>query len=238
MLATALVALAAASTPAAEAAADPVVRLTAPRYASDSARGPVFRLRLRARDADGLEGMTVDYRSNADASTRWRRIGPDKVRRTARFRGRPGETYRFRLRARDSLGDRSRYSYGITTVPRDDSSPRLSYSSGWRQVRSGDAYRGTIRRAERPGATASLSFRGSRLALIARRMPGGGRLRVRIAGLEKIVSLRGRRDARAVVFRSRLLRPGVYRARLTALGGGSVDLDGVAIEQGSPPPRR
>jgi hypothetical protein len=40
-----------------------------------------------------------------------------------------------------------------------------------------------------------------------------------------------------VVFRSRLLRPGVYRPRLVALGGGPVDLDAVAIEQGPPAPR-
>lgn len=231
-LAAALPALAPAGDPA-----DPVVRLTAPRYASDTARGPRFRLGLAARDSSGLEGMTLDFRSNSDVATRWRRIGPDKVRRSARFTGRPGETYRFRLRARDTFGNRSPYSYGVTTVPRDDRSPRLRFSGGWRRLSSAGAYERTLRRARQPGATASLLFRGGRLGLIARRTPGGGSLRVEIAGREKVVSLRGRRRGRAVVFRSGLLRPGVYRPRLTVLGGGPVDLDAVAVEQGSRAPR-
>jgi hypothetical protein len=238
VLATALAALSAlpASAPAGDTT-DPVVRIGVPRYASDTARGPRFRLRLFARDPSGLEGMTLEFRSNSDVATRWRRIGPDKVRRTARFTGRPGETYRFRLRARDGFGNRSPYSYGITTVPRDDRSPRLRFSSGWRRVRSADAYERTLGRAEGTGATAPLLFRGGRLALIARRLPTAGRLRVELAGRAKVVSLRGRRRPRAMVFRSPLLRPGVYRPRLTALGGGPVDLDAVAIEQGPPAPR-
>ncbi|MEK6228955.1 MAG: fibronectin type III domain-containing protein [Actinomycetota bacterium] len=238
VLAAAFAALAAALSAAAPAAdpAAPVARLTAPHYASDIARGPIFRLRLAARGS-GIEGMTLEFRSNSNVSTRWRRVGPDKVRRTARFRGRPGETYRFRLRARDTFGNRSPYSYGITSVPRDDRSPRLRFTGGWRRLRSAGAYEGTLRRAQQPGATASLLFRGGRLALIARRSPGAGRLLVQIAGREEFVSLRGRRRGRAVVFRSRLLRPGVYRPHLIALGGGPVDLDAVAIEQGPRAPR-
>lgn len=236
MLATALAALAVASAPGADPD-DPVVRLTAPRYASDTARGPRFRLGLAARDSSGLEKMTLEYRSNSEVATRWRLIGSDKVRRSALFTGRPGETYRFRLRARDSLGNRSPYSFGTTTVPRDDRSPRLRFSSGWSKVRSTGAYERTLSRARAPGASASLLFRGGRLGLIARRAPRGGRLRVEIAGRAKIVSLRGKRRGRAVVFRSSLLRPGVYRPRLVALGGGPVDLDAVAVEQGPRAPR-
>jgi hypothetical protein len=238
VLATAVLALAASLPQAAPAAhAAPVVRLIVPRYASDTARGPRFRLRLAARDRDELDAMTLEVRSNSDVATRWRRLGPDKVRRSARFTGRPGETYRFRVRARDTSGIRSPYSYGITTVPRDDRSPRLRYGDGWRRVRSAGAYEGTLRRARRPGAGTSLVFRGGRVALIARRGPRAGRVLVQLAGREEVVSLRGPRRARVVVFRSRLLRPGVYRPRFVALGGGPVDLDAVAVEQGPPAPR-
>ena len=236
MLATALAAVAVASASGADPA-DPVVRLTAPRYASDTARGPRFRLGLAARDSSGLEKMTLEYRSNSEVATRWRLIGSDKVRRSALFTGRPGETYRFRLRARDSLGNRSPYSFGITTVPRDDRSPRLRFAGGWQRLRSTSAYERTLRRTRVSGASVSFVFRGGRLALIGRRSPGAGRLLVQIAGREEVVSLRGRRRPRTVVFRSRLLRPGVYRPRLVALGGGPVDLDAVAIEQGPPAPR-
>ena len=236
MVATALAALAVASAPGADPD-DPVIRLTAPRYASDTARGPRFRLRLAARDPDGLEEMTLEFRSNSEVATRWKLIGSDKVRRSALFTGRPGETYRFRLRARDAIGNRSPYFYAITTVPRDDRSPRLRFSGEWSRVRSTGAYERTLSRARGPGASASLLFRGGRLGVIARRTPDGGRLRVEIAGRAKVVSLRGPRRGRTVVFRSSLLRPGVYRPRLVSLGGGPVDLDAVAVEQGSQAPR-
>ena len=46
------------------------------------------------------------------------------------------------------------------------------------------------------------------------------------------VSLRGSRLARRVVYRSRMLVPGIHRIRLVALGGGRIAVDAVAVEQG------
>jgi alanine dehydrogenase len=83
-----------------------------------------------------------------------------------------------------------------------------------------------------------LRFRGgARVAMIARRSSRAGRLAVQIADRRRTVSLRGPRGARRVVFRSGLLRPVRHRVRITALGGGVVDLDAIAIEQGLPAPR-
>ena len=84
----------------------------------------------------------------------------------------------------------------------------------------------------------TLRFRGTRVALIAPRSLAGGRLRVSVGGRSRVVSLRGDAVARRVVFRSRLLRPGVHRLRVTALGGGPVAVDAVAFEQGPHAPAR
>jgi glycerophosphoryl diester phosphodiesterase len=212
---------------------DPVARIGAPRYSSDDGRRPRFRVRLAATDrGSGVAGLRLQYRRNTDASSRWLPVLRETQARLVYFRGRPGRTYLFRLRARDRLGNFSPYVYARTTVPLDDRSRRLSFAGRWAGSRARRAYEGTLRRALRPGAVMTLRFRGTRVALIAPRSLGGGSVRVQLDGRTRIVSLRGDVLARRVVFRSRLLRPAVHRLRVTSLGGGPVAVDAVAFEQG------
>lgn len=211
----------------------PVARIRAPRYASDDGRRPRFRVRVAATDrGSGVAGLRLQYRPNTDAALRWRPVVRETQARFVYFRGRPGRTYQFRLRARDRLSNFSPYVHARTSVPLDDRSRRLRFSGAWARSRSGRAYGRTLRRARRPGATMTLRFRGTRVALIAPRSLAGGRVLVTVAGRSRVVSLRGARLARRVVYRSRLLRPGAYRIRVTSLGGGPVALDAVAVEQG------
>lgn len=216
----------------------PAAHIEAPRYASDSGRGPRFLLRVYGEDrGSGLSGLTLETRRESNASNRWRRLGGAATERTLRFPGRPGETHSFRVRARDGFGNFSRYAYGSTTVPLDDRSPRLRFSRGWRTTALANAYRRTLHRTERRGATVRLRFRGDRVALIARRTRSAGRLRLEVDGRARTVSLRGRGAARQVIFRSSLLGPSIHRLTVTALGGGPVNLDAVATERGVELPR-
>lgn len=218
----------------------PVARIRAPRYASDSSRRTRFPIRLGATDrGSGVAGLRLQYRRNTNVATRWRPVVSETLARTVYFRGRPGRTYMFRLRARDRLGNFSPYVYARTSVPLDDRSPRLDFDRGWVRSRHRRAWKGTLRRAQGPAAAMTMRFRGDRVALIAPRTLAGGRIRVRVAGRSRVVSLRGGAIARRVVFRSRPLRPGVHRLRVTALGGGPVALDAVVFQQGpSKLPRR
>lgn len=217
----------------------PVARIRVPRYASDVGRGPRFRVHLAATDrGSGVAGLRLQSRRNTNASTRWRAVLRETQARFVYFRGVPGQTYQFRLRARDRLSNFSPYVYARTSVPLDDRSSRLRFGGGWARSRARRAYRGTLRRALRPGAAMTFRFRGSRGALIAPRSLAGGRLLVSVAGRSRLVSLRGDAVARRVVFRSRLMRPGVHRLRVTSIGGGSVAVDAVAIEQGPDGPLR
>lgn len=216
---------------------DPLARIRAPRYASDDGPRRRFRVRLAATDrGSGVAGLRLQYRRNTNVSTRWRAVLRETRARTVYFRGRPGRTYAFRLRARDRLGNFSPYVYARTTVPLDDRSRRLRFRGTWARSRGRRAYGGTLRRSRRPGASMTLRFRGSRVAVIAPRSLAGGRLLVTAAGRSRVVSLRGDSIARRVVFRSRLLRPGVHRLRVTSLGGGPVTVDAVAFEQGGEVP--
>jgi hypothetical protein len=217
---------------------DPVVRLSAPAYASDASRDRHFRLRWQGTDPDsGIAGYRLEVQSKANVSTRWRAVGAAPNARTATFRGRPGRAYLFRLRARDLAGNLSRYAYADTVVPLDDGSPRVLRSSGWRTVGDSRAYGRTVSRTQTPGSTMRLLFRGDRVALIASRSPRGGRLLVSLGKRSSVVSLKGRRRHRLVVFRSRVLRVGVHVLRLRSLSRAVVDVDAVGIDTGPPPPR-
>jgi len=215
----------------------PVARIKAPRYASDTSRGALLRVAIRGEDrGSGLAGLQLEVRLNTNASTRWRPVGRETLAQGRNFRGRPGATYLFRLRARDRVGNLSTYVHARTSVPVDGDSPRVRYSPGWTRLPSEVAYAGSVRRARRSGASATFRFRGARAALIAPRLRQGGRILVRIGRRSRVVSLRGRARARRVVFRSGPLRPGRHKLTVVALGGGKVELDALAVEQGPPAP--
>jgi hypothetical protein len=73
-----------------------------------------------------------------------------------------------------------------------------------------------------------MRFRGRQIALIGRRLPKGGRLRVTIDGRSRAVRLRGRSGYRSLLWVSSRFRPGTHTLRLRSLGDGPVELDAVA----------
>jgi hypothetical protein len=205
----------------------PIVSLDAPTYASDRSLGRAVRLRW---GGVAIARYTLQARRNANVGTRWRTIAASTTSTHAVFRGRPGRTYLFRLRGRDSAGRLTAFRYDSTTVPLDDP---LRFG---RPVRRRRAWGGGLMRATRPGTTASRAFFGSRLALIARRTPRGASVAVTIDGRTRVVSLRGPDRFRRVVLRSRLLRPGFHTLRVTTTTRGIADLDAVGVEAGPAPP--
>jgi hypothetical protein len=219
---------------------DPRVRLFAPRYASNRSRTGRFRLRWKGTDrGSGIARYKLEVRSKVSVSTRWRSIrirGPR--RRSIVFRGRPGSSYLFRLRARDRFGNLSRYSYDDTVVPLDDRSRGVQHSPGWRLLRRNRAYGHTLSRATGSGHSMRMVFRGTRAAVIGSRSPHGARLRVTIDGRPAVIRLAGRHTYRRVLFRSRPLRTGLHLLRLETLGGGVTDIDAFGVDTGLASHRR
>ena len=143
-------------------ALEPVARIRAPRYASDTGTRPRFRIRLAAVDrGSGVAGLRLQYRRSTEVATRWRPVLAETRAPSVIFRGRPGRTYRFRLRARDRLSNFSPYVYARTVVPLDDRSRRLRFSGGWARAGARRAYGGTLRRARRFGASMSAALPGN-----------------------------------------------------------------------------
>jgi hypothetical protein len=115
------------------------------------------------------------------------------------------------------------------TVPVDDRSRRLwRFSKGWERTRTESAWGGSVIRTSEEGARARLRFRGTQVALVGRKRPTGGRLRLTLDGRDKVLRLRGRAGPRSLLWTSRTLEPGSHSLRIRSLGGGPVVLDAVA----------
>ncbi len=95
-----------------------------------------------------------------------------------------GREYELRVRATDVFGRRSAWKVGerVRAVSYQDSSGRIDYSRGWSST-AGAYWGGTARHATRPGATATLRFRGTSIAWVAPVGPSRGTARVFVDGL-------------------------------------------------------
>jgi hypothetical protein len=146
------------------------------------------------------------------------------------FRGEAGDAYVFRITATDRALNETTVTTNPVIVPVDDRSRKLWRFSkkGWRRIRNENAWGRTVIRARTSGATARLRFRGTRVALVGRKLPKGGRLSATIDGTRTTIRLRGRSEHRSVLWTSAELRPGSHRLVLRTLGGGPVELDAVA----------
>lgn len=232
-----MIAALALATAASAAAPRPLVDLHSPGLASDTSRGRTVTLRWLGAGSPPLR-YRLEVRRNTLIASDWRTLQPDTGGNHARFRGRPGVTYLFRLRARDSAGRLSTYDYDRTTVPYDDTSGKIGYSRSWHRVRRRGAYGRSVHLSRRRGATVGMNFNGAQAVLVARTGPRAGRLSVALDGRVVVRSLRGRTRNRRVIFRSKGLIPGIHRLRLRTLGGGAVNLDAVGIVQGPKAPLR
>lgn len=142
------------------------------------------------------------------------------------FRGDAGSTYRFRVTAIDRATNQGAAETGLLSIPIDDR--RLRLSGGWQRVKLARAWGQRSVRSTRRGATASLTFRGRRVSLIGRKLARGGRARVIVDGRSKVLRLRGKGRLRAVLFTSRLLKPGRHTIKVRTLGKSPVEIDAVA----------
>jgi hypothetical protein len=182
----------------------------------------------------GVSAYDVDVRETGSAATSatsgWTPLLRGTAKVSTRFRGKSGRRYEFRVTAIDRAGNRRSASGNELLIPVDDRDRSLvRFSKGWKRLERRGAWGRFVVRSTRRNATAKLRVRGTRIALIGRRLPKGGKLRVKIDGGQRTVSLRGTSRHRRVLFTSRRLDSKLHGMRLTAVGGGPVELDAVAV---------
>ena len=181
----------------------------------------------------GVANYTVEVSTANDGAgasqDEWRTLA-DKTGTTGlHFRGDSGDAYRFRITARDRALNSSTITTNPVLIPVDDRDRGLfRLSRGWKRVRAEQAWGRTVVRAARARARGRVRFRGTQVALIGRKLPKGGRLRVTLDGRSTVLRLRGRSSHRSVLWVSRRTSAGAHVLRFRSLGGGPVELDAVA----------
>jgi hypothetical protein len=181
----------------------------------------------------GVENYTVEVSQANDGAGAsqddWRTLADRTGSTGLHFRGDSGDAYRFRITARDRALNSSTIVTNPVLIPLDDRDRRLfRVTRGWKRVRAAQAWGRTVVRAAHAGARGRVRFRGRQVALIGRKLPKGGRLRVTLDGRSKVLRLRGRSSHRSVLWVSRRARAGTHLLRFRSLGGGPVEIDAVA----------
>lgn len=208
------------------------------RLASERGRSRTMLVSWQADDASGagVAYYSVEVRevaSGVDAAKLepgpWRTLQSRTTLPRAHFRGGSGKGYQFRIGAVDRAANRATVETDPLLLPVDDRDRGLwRFSPGWTRIRRESAWGGTVVRAKGDGAAATLRFTGRSVALIGRKLPKGGRLRVKVEGKSRTLMLRGRSGPRQVLWQSRRFADGEHVLRIRSRGGGPVELDAVA----------
>jgi hypothetical protein len=224
--------------PAVESGFGPAYRaLPGRRLASRDGRSRTILVSWGAQDGVGsgvahysVEASKVhDGAGASQGEPEWKTLLDKASTNSLRFRGESGDAYRFRITATDRALNSAQIVTDPVLVPVDDRDRKLlPLSPGWNRTRASNAWGGSVVRAKRSGATARMRFRGRQVALIGRRLPNGGSLRVTIDGRTRTLRVRGRTGHRSLLWVSSRFRPGAHTLRLRSLGGGPVELDAVA----------
>jgi hypothetical protein len=94
------------------------------------------------------------------------------------------KTYRYRVAARDNDGNVSAYTYGLSfkTISTSESGAAMAYTRSWPLVTSTAYIGGKAKYSKVTGATATLTFKGTRVAWLSQKGPTSGVARIYING--------------------------------------------------------
>ena len=211
----------------------PTVELHAPRIASSVGRFGFVRLTWLGTDeaaGSGVRRYRVEKRRVDVPGGVWRPIAVDTTRTVAHAAAKEGSAYEFRVVAIDRAGNASAPASGRSLMPIDNLGHQLRLSKrGWRTLRRQGAFRQSVSRATRAGASATMRFTGTQATVVSRRLRAGGRMRVTVDGKSKVVGLRGRGRFRRALIATPALDRGTHTLRVTSLGRAPVEIDAVAI---------
>ena len=182
----------------------PDARVEAPRLASDVGTGPRFPVSVTSRSGEltGVKCADVSIDNGLPQPVSPAEPCPPPPAGPWRLRAPLGYTVTVLAALTDRNGVQGEQGRARTLVPLDDRSSRaVRYRGSWRRVKSKLAWRRRLSRASGRGARLSFRFRGSRVFVVGRKSPRGGRALVILNGKRKRVSFRSRRTRnRAVVF--------------------------------------
>lgn len=153
---------------------------------------------------------------------------------SANMYGNLGQTYNYRVRGYDGVGNVTAWSsiYKVT-VPYDQSS--LRYSSGWRTASSPNVFNGSLKYTYTSGASATMSFTGgTRAYLVTSTGTNRGKVKVYVDGrYKRTLNLYSAAPTnRAKFYLASFTGSGKHTVKLVQLSSGSrkrIDIDGLAV---------
>ncbi len=219
----------------------PMATVSAPGIVSATSTSKDFPVSWSGTSPSGTLVFDVDYRMNSSLAgpglpagwTPWK-VGTSAT--TAKFVSTIGNTYEFRVTARDEYGNASAPAVsGPAVVPYDHVSFR--YSSGWSTFSSNQYYRGSVRYTSTNGASGAITFSGGAWAyLVATKAPTRARAKVYIDGkYVRTINLYSAKVAfRQSIYLGSLSGTGNHTVKLVNLwtsGRKTLDIDGVAVKR-------
>jgi hypothetical protein len=183
--------------------------------------GGAARVMMRWKVTDKHSKVSQAVLQRKTGQGAWRSV-PSKLTHAA-VTLKPGQTDRFRVRSRDSLGN-ARTSPSVSTklVLRDSDSGawRLPTSDDWRRRSAKGAQRGSLLVAARASTSLRTTLSGKAFGIVAPVGPERGKLRVRVDGGGWVeVSLRRSRSQQRRVVYTRSLKAGAHLLEIQGVSG-------------------
>jgi hypothetical protein len=144
------------------------------------------RISWAGRDSgSGLQRYTVQVSKNGGG---WVTLAlPSRLATSVTKKLTFGSTYRFRVRAKDRAGNTGAWTYSGIVKPRkyDDGTSAATWSAGWSRVASAGSVGGFVRTTGVGGRSATFTFTGYGVGLLAPRGPNLGFAQVYVDGALK-----------------------------------------------------
>jgi len=127
-----------------------------------------------AQDVSGVGAVELQQSKNGGT---WAAVTlPSATSTSVMLMRSPGNTFRYRARATDSVANTSAWAAGptVTLSAKQEGSASITYGGTWTTVSTTSAYGGALKYATSSTATATLAFTGRSVAWVATRSPARG----------------------------------------------------------------
>ena len=187
-----------------------------------------------ATDASGIDSYRVRYRPASSSTWTWATTGTTNryVDPTLSI----AVSYVFEIRARDRGGNENVLTFPLKLVRSQETVSAITYTGTWKPSSSTSASNGATKYATSAGASASFSFTGKGVAVVAPRSTTRGSAKVYVDGVYvKTISLYSTSaQSRRVVFTQAWATSGAHKVKLVVVGTSGhprVDLDAFMVTQ-------
>ncbi|HSL98210.1 MAG TPA: glycosyl hydrolase family 18 protein, partial [Candidatus Deferrimicrobiaceae bacterium] len=178
-------------------------------------------LALSASDAGGAAVASFDVARSVDGGS-FKVIATGVAGSSFRTWIKPGRSYRFKVRARDTLGNVGAWVVSPRLRPKlvQQSSSALRWKGTWRGASSTAYSGGSVRRATAAGARAKLTFTGRAIAFVSTRAPRRGQVKVYLDGsyVRTIDLYASSFTPRSIVFSRAWSSRGTHTIKLVVVG--------------------